>query len=109
MGSTNAFGDPQLDVDIRTDEILFTHLRQSGVVHMATSEENPVEVPCGGHKYSVAFDPLDGSSIIDANFAVYYSDISWAVFTSHFVWSIGVRSLVSGRGKVFSTEQVYYF
>lgn len=70
MGSTNAFGDPQLDVDIRTDEILFSHLRDSGVVHTASSEENPVEVPLGGEGFSVAFDPLDGSSIIDANFAV---------------------------------------
>ena len=46
------------------------HLRESGVVHVAASEETPVEVSCGGSGFSVAFDPLDGSSIIDANFAV---------------------------------------
>jgi sedoheptulose-bisphosphatase len=37
---------------------------------VAASEENPVETQCGGSGFSVAFDPLDGSSIIDANFAV---------------------------------------
>jgi sedoheptulose-bisphosphatase len=46
------------------------NLRESGVVHVASSEENPVEIDCGGRGFSVAFDPLDGSSIVDANFAV---------------------------------------
>jgi len=47
-------------------------IRNSGVVHVAASEENPIEVECGGSGdgFSVAFDPLDGSSIVDANFAV---------------------------------------
>jgi sedoheptulose-bisphosphatase len=62
-------------VDLHTDEILFTHLRTSKAVVTATSEENPIEVPLGGTGYSVAFDPLDGSSIIDANFAVYVSQL----------------------------------
>ena len=41
-------------------------------MHVAASEENPIEIECGGTGtgFSVAFDPLDGSSIIDANFAV---------------------------------------
>lgn len=52
--------------------MLFRHLSASGVVHVGSSEETPVETPCGGSGpgYSVAFDPLDGSSIIGANFAV---------------------------------------
>ena len=116
-------------------QVIFDCLRGSGVVHVAASEENPVEIDCGyqpvssissvssipsipsisspsgvsvsgsigsvygsrvalleGNSlggntpeehssehssyssqspgYSVAFDPLDGSSIVDANFAV---------------------------------------
>lgn len=70
VGTTNAFGDDQLDVDVKTDEVLFGALRASGCVHVAASEENPVEIACGGSGFSVAFDPLDGSSIVDANFAV---------------------------------------
>ncbi len=50
------------------------HLRKSELVHLASSEENPIEIECGhagtSNGFSVAFDPLDGSSIVDANFAV---------------------------------------
>lgn len=54
---------------------MMKNLRESGLVHVAASEENPVEIECGGtvpvtSGFSVAFDPLDGSSIVDANFAV---------------------------------------
>mmetsp|Transcript_167 Transcript_167/g.153 ORF Transcript_167/g.153 Transcript_167/m.153 type:complete len:332 (+) Transcript_167:64-1059(+) len=74
IGSQNSFGDSQLDVDVKTDAVIFDALKKSGVVHIGSSEENPLEVPCGGTEegpgFSVAFDPLDGSSIIDANFAV---------------------------------------
>ncbi|KAJ1423517.1 fructose-1,6-bisphosphatase class 1/Sedoheputulose-1,7-bisphosphatase [Ochromonadaceae sp. CCMP2298] len=69
-GSTNDFGDNQLDVDLKTDAVLFDALRASGLVEVASSEEVPTAVPCGGSGYCVAFDPLDGSSVVDANFAV---------------------------------------
>jgi fructose-1,6-bisphosphatase len=42
-GSTNSFGDEQLDTDIKTDEVIFRHLRSSGDVHVGSSEETPVE------------------------------------------------------------------
>ena len=70
VGTQNTFGDNQLDVDVKTDNVLFAALKASGAVHVASSEENPVEIPCGGVGYSAGFDPLDGSSIYDANFAV---------------------------------------
>ena len=70
VGTQNAFGDHQLDVDVKTDELIFSCLRSSSLVHVAASEENPVEIECGGVGFSVAFDPLDGSSIVDCNFAV---------------------------------------
>lgn len=96
--------------------MIFDCLKRSGVVHVAASEENPVEIDCDYDRdsmdvennilnkfvetgttnqslississasgvienekrivekvegFSVAFDPLDGSSIVDANFAV---------------------------------------
>jgi sedoheptulose-bisphosphatase len=70
LDTINAFGDEQLDVDMKADAYIFQCLRKSKVVATASSEENPVEVNCGGTGFSVAFDPLDGSSIVDANFAV---------------------------------------
>ena len=40
------------------------------VCSYACSEEVPEPVNMGGSGFSVAFDPLDGSSIVDTNFAV---------------------------------------
>jgi sedoheptulose-bisphosphatase len=72
IGTHNDFGDEQLDVDVKSDALMFAALRRAGTVHIAASEENPVETECGGtgSGFSVAFDPLDGSSIVDVNMAV---------------------------------------
>jgi len=69
-GTTNAFGDDQLDTDIIADKLVFQQLEACGCVHTASSEETPKEVKIGGKGYSVAFDPLDGSSVIGSNFSV---------------------------------------
>jgi hypothetical protein len=41
-----------------------------GVCKYACSEEVPEPVDLQGSGFSVAFDPLDGSSIVDTNFTV---------------------------------------
>lgn len=70
-GCQNSFGDEQLAVDLLCDKILFETLRYSGACAAACSEEIPEPVPMTeGAPYAVAFDPLDGSSIVDTNFAV---------------------------------------
>lgn len=71
MSCFNDFGDEQLAIDVLADKVIFDNLEASGVVATASSEEVPVEksITPGG-KFSVAFDPLDGSSIIDTNFSV---------------------------------------
>lgn len=79
-GSTNTSGDNQLNVDLATNEIVHAALRQCSSVIAASSEEdegeNQVRHDDGVHstssveKYAVAFDPLDGSSIIAANWSV---------------------------------------
>ena len=70
MSCYNDFGDQQLAIDLLADDLLFQNLGASGQVASASSEENPEILFLGGNDYSVAFDPLDGSSIIDTNFAV---------------------------------------
>ncbi|KAL0866400.1 hypothetical protein Bca101_045518 [Brassica carinata] len=60
----NSFGDEQLAVDMLADKLLFED---------ACSEEVPELQDMGGPMeggFSVAFDPLDGSSIVDTNFTV---------------------------------------
>eukprot|EP00871_Galdieria_phlegrea_P003593 jgi/Galph1/4234/GphlegSOOS_G2886.1 len=66
----NDFGDEQLAIDVLADKVIFENLENSGVVGVASSEEVPREQQLKGNGFSVAFDPLDGSSIIDTNFAV---------------------------------------
>jgi len=70
MGSMNSFGDEQLNVDILCNEAIFKKLRDCGCVETASSEEVPTEEAMGGEGFSVAFDPLDGSSVIGTNFSV---------------------------------------
>ena len=66
----NSFGDEQLAVDLLADKLLFEALRYSGCCKLACSEEVPEPLDMGGSGFSVAFDPLDGSSIVDTNFSV---------------------------------------
>lgn len=66
----NSFGDEQLAVDLLADKILFETLKYSGTCALACSEEVPEPLEMGGEGFSVAFDPLDGSSIVDTNFSV---------------------------------------
>eukprot|EP00986_Skeletonema_menzelii_P020445 scaffold31178_cov154-Skeletonema_menzelii.AAC.11 len=76
-GTQNSSGDDQLHLDIDCDNAVFRAIRESGVFAIAASEETPKEVDVSsntatedGPLYSLGFDPLDGSSIIDANFSV---------------------------------------
>lgn len=71
MACFNDFGDEQLAIDVLADKVIFDNLKSSGVVATASSEENPTEIELSSNgMFSVAFDPLDGSSIIDTNFSV---------------------------------------
>ena len=105
-GTQNTSGDNQLDLDIHCDKAVFTALRSSGVFAVAASEETPMETnmqsndlssPSGG-KFSVGFDPLDGSSIIDANFSV------GSIFG---IWPGKGLLNRSGRGQVASAVSLY--
>eukprot|EP00591_Stephanopyxis_turris_P013652 CAMPEP_0195535362 /NCGR_PEP_ID=MMETSP0794_2-20130614/44134_1 /TAXON_ID=515487 /ORGANISM="Stephanopyxis turris, Strain CCMP 815" /LENGTH=339 /DNA_ID=CAMNT_0040668485 /DNA_START=131 /DNA_END=1150 /DNA_ORIENTATION=- len=71
-GSQNLSGDDQLQLDIDCDNACFSSIRQSNIYSIAASEETPVETSINEEEgvFSCAFDPLDGSSIIDANFAI---------------------------------------
>ena len=75
VGTANAFGDDQLNVDVIAENIIRKAISTCGSIVTASSEEDPVERPvCSGEgveeKYTIAFDPLDGSSIIAPNWTV---------------------------------------
>lgn len=99
ISSTNTFGDEQLALDVAADAVLMQALRNSGVVRVASSEETPAEVemtPTG--RFSAAFDPLDGSSIVGCN---------WTVGTILGVWESPKLVGVSGREMVAAMVTVY--
>jgi fructose-1,6-bisphosphatase I len=70
-GTKNEFGEDQLELDVLADQQIREFLCESGLVCCYISEEQPdiVELDPKG-QYSVVFDPLDGSSLVDANFAI---------------------------------------
>lgn len=70
-GGSNSFGEEQLKLDVLADDIIREHLCESGLVSSYISEEQEdiIELDKDG-EYTVVFDPLDGSSLVDANFAI---------------------------------------
>ena len=71
-GSSNIRGENQLALDILSDEIFCNILSESDLVASFASEEQDYAVEINGERgaYSVAFDPLDGSSLVDVNISV---------------------------------------
>jgi sedoheptulose-bisphosphatase len=102
-GSTNDFGDSQLSVDMIADKLIWDAVRKSTVVREGASEEDPIvrnvdETGCEG-EFTVCWDPLDGSSIVDNN---------WAVGTLMGIWpkSTGLIG-ATGRDQVTSLVALY--
>ena len=71
-GSSNAYGEQQVAMDVWADELLISELRASGLVRYVASEEQPdmLTFPGSTSNLGVAIDPLDGSSLIGVNLAV---------------------------------------
>jgi len=67
----NSSGETQLQLDIQCDMIIEEELSHVPTVHTIASEEkeHPMELNKEG-KYFIAYDPLDGSSLIDVNLSV---------------------------------------
>lgn len=94
----NTFGDEQLAVDLLANKLLFEALRYSHVCKWACSEEDPVPIDMEGEGFSVAFDPLDGSSIVDTNFTV---------GTIFGVWPGDKLTGITGRDQAASAMGIY--
>jgi fructose-1,6-bisphosphatase I len=67
----NSSGETQLQLDIQSDLIIEEELSQVEGIHTIASEEKelPMLLNENGHYY-IAFDPLDGSSLVDVNLSV---------------------------------------
>lgn len=67
----NASGETQLELDIKCDMIIEEEFSRLEEINTLASEEkeNPIALHKDG-KYFIAYDPLDGSSLIDVNLSV---------------------------------------
>jgi len=71
IDSQNASGDDQAKLDVISDEIVERHLLNTSSVSAIISEEKEGVVRSEHDgKYYVAYDPLDGSSLIDVDLSV---------------------------------------
>lgn len=71
-GSYNIYGEEQIELDKKANEILLKALKKSKLVAEAGSEEEKEVIKMGFSKggFGVTLDPLDGSSLIPTNLAI---------------------------------------
>ena len=73
-GTSNLYGEDQLALDVVADEIIKDRLDHTGRVSRIISEEQSeiiiFERQSRSGGYSVCYDPLDGSSLVDVNLSV---------------------------------------
>lgn len=73
-GTSNSTGDVQKKLDVFSHDVMVNSLNHDGNVCVLGSEESdeliPMEDSAKKGKYVVLFDPLDGSSNIDANVSI---------------------------------------
>jgi len=100
--TSNEFGDTQLSVDMVADGLIWDAVKKSKVVREGASEEDPIvrDVDEGGDgEFTVCWDPLDGSSIVDNN---------WAVGTMMGIWPKSTGLLgAKGSDQVTSLVALY--
>ena len=91
----SVFGDVQLGVDVLADDLMWDVCKSEPLIKAGASEEEPEvrEMHAGG-KFCICWDPLDGSAIVDNN---------WAVGTIIGIWpsSTGILG-ATGRDQVAS-------
>ena len=96
----SVFGDVQLGVDVLADDLMWDVCRKQPLIQTGSSEEEPdVREMHADGKFCLCWDPLDGSAIVDNN---------WAVGTIIGIWpsSTGILG-ATGRDQVASMVANY--
>ena len=71
VDKTNATGDQQLKLDVACDLLIEKAFRDNSDIYALISEEKEDVMRCNSEgRYTLCYDPLDGSSIVDVNLAV---------------------------------------
>lgn len=69
-GTKNVYGEEQLALDVLSDKIIQNELKKNDKIGLLASEELPEEMKISDGSKAVAYDPLDGSSLVDVNLSV---------------------------------------
>lgn len=69
-GTENIHGEKQIKMDVLANDLFVDTLKVNPAVALLASEELDEAIDGTGDAYSVAFDPLDGSSLADVNLSV---------------------------------------
>lgn len=118
----NATGDTQLKLDIISDQIIEKNFKQLKSIKKIVSEEqeNIVDVNKDG-EYLIAYDPLDGSSLVDVNlsvgsiYGIYKNDFTGANIVASIYVVFGPRvEMVICNGKSvklyrLKNQEFYFF
>ena len=70
VDSFNVSGDKQVKMDVLANDVFVDRLKVNESVGFLVSEEMEDALDVGESGFSVVFDPLDGSSLVDVNLAV---------------------------------------
>lgn len=72
LDSTNSSGDMQLEIDVAADKLLESALLELSCIKAVCSEEKQEIMQSKNTQapYIIAYDPLDGSSLIDSNLSI---------------------------------------
>lgn len=72
VDTENSSGEQQLKLDVLADQIIMAELEKSELAALIVSEEQEKEMRFDAPRgtFSVAYDPLDGSSLFDANLSI---------------------------------------
>ena len=69
--SSNSSGEDQLKLDVKSDYLIEDAFKDVSLVKSLISEEKEGELTLNeGGKYTICYDPLDGSSLADVNLSV---------------------------------------
>lgn len=115
--NTNATGDTQLKADVQADLILQNAFKTIPCIKQICSEEQENAIPLSKDGiYSIAYDPLDGSSLMGANlsvgsiFGIYQGDflpqnlVASAYIIYGMVVGIGFASLIRDGVNYFTYD-----
>ena len=106
--SENSSGEDQLKLDVQSDIIIEKAFASVAVVKNLVSEEKEgvLELNEGG-KYTICYDPLDGSSLVDVNlsvgsiFGIYEGDLKAQnlVASAYVVYGPRIELMIATKGE----------